>query len=94
MSLTEYNNAQRLGKKQYQDDLARDLSPFLPVLDEILDLDKKVRELKITGDNFSPVIFCGIISTFCNILGNNSVVSLLFFSLDIILLLIYFLRMI
>lgn len=36
MSLTEYNSAQRLGKKQYQEDLAHGASPFLPVLDEIL----------------------------------------------------------
>lgn len=40
MSLTEYNNAQRLGKKQYADDLLKDTPLFLPVLDEIIkDID-------------------------------------------------------
>ena len=37
MSITEYANALRLGKKQYQDALSRDESPFLPVLDELLE---------------------------------------------------------
>ena len=37
MEILEYGNAQRLGKKQYQDDLAREVSPYLPVLDEILE---------------------------------------------------------
>lgn len=36
MSLIEYNNAQRLGKKKYADDLLKEDSPFLPVLDEII----------------------------------------------------------
>lgn len=37
MEILEYGNAQRLGKKRYQDDLAREVSPYLPVLDEILE---------------------------------------------------------
>ena len=36
MSLTEFSNAQRLGKKQYADDMAKEVTPFLPVLDEII----------------------------------------------------------
>lgn len=47
MEILEYNNAQRLGKKQYQDDLARDLSPFLPVLDEILEGADIVSEIPL-----------------------------------------------
>lgn len=40
MSLIEYNNAQRLGKKQYTDDLVKDAPLFLPVLDEMIkDID-------------------------------------------------------
>ncbi|MBQ8278346.1 MAG: BMP family ABC transporter substrate-binding protein [Roseburia sp.] len=37
MTVLEYGNALRLGKKQYQDALVREESPFLPVLDEILE---------------------------------------------------------
>ncbi len=37
MALLDYANALRLGKKQYQDALEREESPFLPVLDEILE---------------------------------------------------------
>jgi len=37
MEILEYGNAQRLGKKQYQDDIARLESPYLPVLDEIIE---------------------------------------------------------
>lgn len=35
MEILEYTNAQRLGKKQYQNDLSKNISPYLPVLDEI-----------------------------------------------------------
>ena len=37
MEILEYGNAQRLGKKQYQDDITRLESPYLPVLDEIIE---------------------------------------------------------
>ena len=37
MEILEYGNAQRLGKKQYQDDITRLGSPYLPVLDEIIE---------------------------------------------------------
>ena len=37
MEILEYSNAQRLGKKQYQDDIGRLESPYLPVLDEIIE---------------------------------------------------------
>lgn len=47
MEILEYNNAQRLGKKKYQDDLARDFSPFLPVLDEILEGADIVSEIPL-----------------------------------------------
>ncbi|MBR5126919.1 MAG: BMP family ABC transporter substrate-binding protein [Roseburia sp.] len=47
MSLTEFNNAQRLGKKQYADDLAKEVTPFLPVLDEIIKDADIVSELNL-----------------------------------------------
>lgn len=47
MTATEYINAMRLGKKQYQDDLAREKSPFLPVLDEILEDADIISELNL-----------------------------------------------
>ena len=37
MEILEYSNAQRLGKKQYYDDFGREVSPYLPVLDEIIE---------------------------------------------------------
>ena len=36
MSIAEYSNAVRLGKKYQQDAAAKEKSPFLPVLDELL----------------------------------------------------------
>lgn len=35
MDILEYNNALKLGKKQYQNDISKNISPYLPVLDEI-----------------------------------------------------------
>ncbi len=36
MEILEYGNAQRLGKKQYQEDIGHANRPYLPVLDEII----------------------------------------------------------
>lgn len=44
---TEYLKAQRLGKKQYQDDLSREISPFLPVLNDILEDADIVSEIPL-----------------------------------------------
>lgn len=47
MEITEYTNAQRLGKKQYQDALTRAESPFLPALDDILKDADTVSEVNL-----------------------------------------------
>lgn len=47
MDLTEYNNAQRLGKKQYQDDLSHAELPYLPALDDILAKADDVSEMNL-----------------------------------------------
>jgi len=47
MEILEYSNAQRLGKKQYQDDIGKLDSPYLPVLDEILENVDIVSEIPL-----------------------------------------------
>ena len=47
MGLVEYRNALRLGKKEYQYALAKEKSPCLPVLDEILKDTKIDREVNL-----------------------------------------------
>ncbi len=47
MEILEYSNAQRLGRKQYQDDIARLESPYLPVLDEIIEGADIVSEIPL-----------------------------------------------
>ena len=44
MAIQEYSNALRLGKKIYQVAIGRDLFPYLPVLDEILEEEDIVTE--------------------------------------------------
>ena len=47
MELLEYGNAQRLGKKQYQEDIGRAVRPYLPVLDEIIEGADIVSEIPL-----------------------------------------------
>ena len=47
MEILEYSNAQRLGKKQYQEDIGRANCPYLPVLDEIIEDADIVSEIPL-----------------------------------------------
>ncbi len=47
MAITEYSNAVRLGKKRYQDALLWEKSPFLPVLDELIQDIEIVSEVNL-----------------------------------------------
>lgn len=51
MPITEYSNALRLGKKQYQDALSKEEYPYLPVLDEILEDADIVSEVYLGTTN-------------------------------------------